>query len=377
MSRKDKSIDLAGRLGSPYRTGLGGAGKTTNYGVDRLGLASGSEPEPAEQTQPSESYQSEQDFEPEGEHAGQRGSKEEFEEAASPAAEDGDGRYDQSGESVEAIPPGAREQRRKALLGAGALGLMLTLGVIALGWWCCCGDKPVPQVASASPEASEEPTSTAPAEPSRAGETEVGAGRTGRIIIRTAGPSADGEPGPAPVAASAEPPQPRPTAPTDAPPLPAWAAPQRPAPPALAAARSGKPLLAAAKLLLTPWRRMFKPPPAPATGSSRTAGPVTPPAEEATPAFEVNPNGIALSGILRGPNGAIAVINNRPVTEGEVVRGAKVVRIGSSFVEFERNGRRFLVGVSSSLSTGQPPPREPEAQEEDAPPAGQSEKAGN
>jgi len=48
---------------------------------------------------------------------------------------------------------------------------------------------------------------------------------------------------------------------------------------------------------------------------------------------------------MNGPNGGLAIINGRPVREGETVAGAKVVRIGNRTVEVEINGRRATVGM--------------------------------
>ena len=58
--------------------------------------------------------------------------------------------------------------------------------------------------------------------------------------------------------------------------------------------------------------------------------------------------GLKLGGIMRGPNGKIALINNRSVRVGQTVNNAKVVHIGEFSVEVELKGQRYLVGISSA-----------------------------
>lgn len=62
------------------------------------------------------------------------------------------------------------------------------------------------------------------------------------------------------------------------------------------------------------------------------------------------PSGILLSGILRGTQGPVAIINDRPLVVGKSVDGATLVRIADYSVEMELDGQHFLVGVSSTQS---------------------------
>ncbi len=58
--------------------------------------------------------------------------------------------------------------------------------------------------------------------------------------------------------------------------------------------------------------------------------------------------GIRLGGIMRGADGKIALINNRSVKVGQTVNNAKVVHIGDFSVEVELDGKRYLVAISST-----------------------------
>ena len=51
---------------------------------------------------------------------------------------------------------------------------------------------------------------------------------------------------------------------------------------------------------------------------------------------------------MRGSDGKIALLNNRPVKVGQTVNNAKVVHIGDFSIEVELKGRRYLVGIFSS-----------------------------
>ncbi len=54
---------------------------------------------------------------------------------------------------------------------------------------------------------------------------------------------------------------------------------------------------------------------------------------------------LKISSIMNGSGGALAIINGRPVREGETVAGAKVLRIDNRTVEVEIDGRRATVGL--------------------------------
>jgi hypothetical protein len=97
---------------------------------------------------------------------------------------------------------------------------------------------------------------------------------------------------------------------------------------------------------------------APATGSSTRDGAGTPaapkPADEGedqpgtappAPLPPVDTSALKISSIVSGPDGGLAIINGRPVREGESVAGARVIRISSRSVEVEINGRRATVGM--------------------------------
>ncbi|MFO8012037.1 MAG: hypothetical protein R6X20_01905 [Phycisphaerae bacterium] len=70
--------------------------------------------------------------------------------------------------------------------------------------------------------------------------------------------------------------------------------------------------------------------------------PETPPPAPRPP---VDTSTLKISSIMNGPDGGLAIINGRPVREGESVAGAKVVRIRNRTVEVEINGRRATVGL--------------------------------
>jgi hypothetical protein len=58
-----------------------------------------------------------------------------------------------------------------------------------------------------------------------------------------------------------------------------------------------------------------------------------------------NGPGFRISGIMGGPKVDVAIINGRPVSKGQTVNGAKVVKVGRREVEMEKDGRRFTVGM--------------------------------
>jgi len=89
---------------------------------------------------------------------------------------------------------------------------------------------------------------------------------------------------------------------------------------------------------------------APAGGLFDT-GPAAPeptpkkPGRAPAPLPPVDTSAFKISSILKGPGGGVAIINGRPVHEGETVAGAKVVRISGRAVELEIDGRRATVGM--------------------------------
>jgi hypothetical protein len=85
--------------------------------------------------------------------------------------------------------------------------------------------------------------------------------------------------------------------------------------------------------------------------------------------YKVAPEGIVVSGIFRGPDGPIVVINNQFLKVGQTFDQIKVTRIDDYAVELEQDGQRFLVSLSSSSSTPRTEtPAETPAAEEPPPP---------
>jgi len=58
------------------------------------------------------------------------------------------------------------------------------------------------------------------------------------------------------------------------------------------------------------------------------------------------PLGWKLSGIVFIPGKAMAVINSRPVKEGDIINDASVVKIEKDAVTLELRGNRFTIGVN-------------------------------
>jgi hypothetical protein len=56
-----------------------------------------------------------------------------------------------------------------------------------------------------------------------------------------------------------------------------------------------------------------------------------------------NPRDYKLSAVMRGPDGATAIINGRFVQVGAVIRGAKVVKINRHTAELEIDGQTFTI----------------------------------
>jgi len=61
--------------------------------------------------------------------------------------------------------------------------------------------------------------------------------------------------------------------------------------------------------------------------------------------------GFALSAILYSPKRRVAVVNGRPVSEGERVNGATVRRIGRGRVELELDGEILRLTLGTSRKT--------------------------
>ena len=80
----------------------------------------------------------------------------------------------------------------------------------------------------------------------------------------------------------------------------------------------------------------------------------TPPKDADVQQYVSAPAGLKVTGIVQLANGKYANINGYFVTIGEVVEGARVVRILDFAVEMERDGDYFLVGVNSQANGGNP-----------------------
>jgi hypothetical protein len=117
--------------------------------------------------------------------------------------------------------------------------------------------------------------------------------------------------------------------------------------------------------------RSQRSPAAPAAGGedASTAKGQAPPAPAAVQ-YGPCPPGFRFTGAIRQPTGVFANINGRFVRVGGTVSGAKVIKIGRSSVEMERDGRRFIVGFGTGPRR-RVEPDEADAAERDAnePPA--------
>ncbi len=80
-----------------------------------------------------------------------------------------------------------------------------------------------------------------------------------------------------------------------------------------------------------------------ADGGLFGGGPAAP--KKPAPLPPVDTSAFTISSIMTGPGGGLAIINGRPVREGETVAGAKVIRISGRAVELEIDGRRATVGM--------------------------------
>jgi hypothetical protein len=87
---------------------------------------------------------------------------------------------------------------------------------------------------------------------------------------------------------------------------------------------------------------------APAPTTMPAAAPAAPTTRPAAPTFRQAPEGFSLGAVMKSAAGNLAVINGKPVREGAVVRGAKVIEIQPLFVELELNGERFTLGLGRS-----------------------------
>jgi hypothetical protein len=71
--------------------------------------------------------------------------------------------------------------------------------------------------------------------------------------------------------------------------------------------------------------------------------PVDPAPVEARSGVEIRLRDFTLSGIMRGAEGDVAIINNRFVAEGEEIDGATLIRIRRHSVELDLDGQKIVV----------------------------------
>jgi len=66
---------------------------------------------------------------------------------------------------------------------------------------------------------------------------------------------------------------------------------------------------------------------------------------EPAPQPEAGPESFRLTGIMRGPDGAVAIINGNFVRLGDTIAGARIVRIAKYEVELQTGQGRFKIGM--------------------------------
>jgi len=81
----------------------------------------------------------------------------------------------------------------------------------------------------------------------------------------------------------------------------------------------------------------------PATAAASPAEAPPQPTPPPAPKPKLRESDFKLSGIMRGPDGTVAIINGRYVRVGQTVSGAKVVNIGHHSVELEADGQRLII----------------------------------
>ena len=335
----DPAAGRLGRLSEAAGTPLPEGGpRKSNYGTRRLGLVLETDDEPARSPRGAHSQALREP--PPGPPTGSSISPQPQPDGAEqPPPDEADRQSPQ---------PRSRSNRRRTslLIGAGLATVAAALAVVAL--WAGGTDETTPQMASASPGTS------APARQPAA----VHESKAQQHAPREALPQPQGHSPERTASAEAGPP------PRERP------APARPKPRPAGARRRGS----LSRMILARALRMLAPRPRPVR-SVPTARlvppaprPVTPPAppkpaakRPPAPARKVSPPELRLSGIMRGPDGHMAIINDRFVSEGSLIEGARVVRIDDFTVQIDYRRERFVLGVSSPK-----PRRAGPAEEEDS-----------
>ncbi len=327
---KQKGLMLAGRLGMPGR-GTPVPDKSSSYGINRLGISADADrgPEP---------------FDPSPHDP----TKAKPQQRTDVLEERADSEYRDLPEMLAAArPPRPRIPAAMAVAVGGGVVLVL----VFLGW-LCFGGSDTPESAAASVAAQPQAPSVAqaesaqdkparPAGPAHGGSHERAAKYDHPLStpLRPARIDFAGRAGSA-------------LRPSAARPSPGRARP-RPADHELGgyvadASRRPKPVPASKPTTQNPAEKPAKKPPT-----------------QPEPILHSGPPDLLVSCIMRGLGGPTAIINGVPVSEGDTVKGVKVVRIGDFSVEVEHNGQRFLLGTSTPRTQT---PRRNDTDEEDAPP---------
>jgi len=320
--RTDPAAGRLGALSGAAGSSLpGGEPRKSNYGTDRLGLVLEADEEPAR---------------PEG--SDRTGALQDAPAAPSQALDglaaqppDEHPTAEAGGEKPQAAA-GSNRRRIVLLAGGGLAAVAAALAVVAL--WAGGPDETTPQMASASPG-----TSAPSRQPAAVHES-----KAQRHAPREASPKPQAHSPEQTASAEAGPsPQERP-------------APARPKPRSAGARRGGslsKMILARALRMLARRPQPARPvpagglvPPSPVLQAPPAPPRAATPEKRPAPAPKVPPPELKLSGIMRGPDGRMAILNGQFVSEGSVVNRARVVRIGEFSVEAEYRGQRFVVGVS-------------------------------
>jgi len=109
--------------------------------------------------------------------------------------------------------------------------------------------------------------------------------------------------------------------------------------------------------------------PRPPRPTEASAPPPESPADRPAPppAAPDAPPDIALSCIMRTPDGRVAIINGRCVGLGKTVRGARIVSIGEFSIQIEHGGRRYTVGIATPTPRAAAEPASAPADSPDSP----------
>ncbi len=339
----EKKNNLAeGRLGIPSVTKPGPAGKgarkKSNYGVGRLGITSDSEQETPEQILESiDKQETTSSTRPDADRKERISQELQDIIAAHPHSDQADAirQPDPPSEPVSKIIAATVGNRRKKIfILAGALGPIVVIGLVLLGWYCFSGEGASPQSASADVRSKPDGGGSKQASTDnakRGGQARKKQPDTPMGPLRPVSADTPGRPAPGLDGSSTS----------------------------LSKMTISQALKALAKLRRQKPRPDTPPPdPAPKRGVSPPK-PDKPEKDDSSPklasevvaktAAAARPD-IELAGIMRGPDGKVALINNRFVKVGQTVNNAKIVKIRNFSVEVQFEGQVFLIGITT------PPP---------------------